>query len=180
MFDLCIRTGLRVSELVALCRDSFTFGKAPYVTVEGKGRKERSVPLDKSFSKALSHWLSHGVRTDSSGLFTTTQGKRLSTDAVQHALRNYIKKAVTTAPTLRKKKVSPHTLRHTTAMQLLDRGVDVQIIALWLGHEQIETTQVYLSESLALKRKALKKTRLKTEWVPPKPNRSELSFLNDI
>jgi len=180
MFDLSIKTGLRVSELIALRPDSFTFGKAPYVTVEGKGRKERSVPLDKPTSKALSHWISNGARNDSSYLFSTTRGERMSTDAVQHALRKYVEKAAEIAPSLRKKKVSPHTLRHTTAMQLLDRGVDVQIIALWLGHEQIETTQVYLSESLALKRKALKKTRLTTEWIPPKQSASVLSFLDAL
>ena len=81
---------------------------------------------------------------------------------------------------LKEHEASPHTLRHTTAMQLLDRGVDVQIIALWLGHEQIETTQVYLSESMALKRKALKKTRLKSEWLPPKPSASALSFFDAV
>jgi site-specific recombinase XerD len=104
----------------------------------------------------------------------------MSSDAVQHALRKYVKLARAEAPSLSKKRVSPHTLRHTTAMQMLNRGVDIEIIALWLGHEQIETTQIYFSESLAIKRKALKRTRFKSEIQPPVRQTSELSFLDDL
>ena len=104
----------------------------------------------------------------------------MSNDAVQLMLGKYVKLAEVKAPTLRKKRISPHTLRHTTAMQMLNRGVDVEIIALWLGHEQIETTQIYFSESLAIKRKALKRTRFKSEIQPPVRPNSELSFLDDL
>jgi site-specific recombinase XerD len=104
----------------------------------------------------------------------------MSVDAVQHAIRKYVKLAMVKEPSLKKKTVSPHTLRHTTAMQMLNRGVDIEIIALWLGHEQIETTQIYFSESLAIKRKALKRTRFKTEIKPPVRLVSDLSFLDDL
>lgn len=180
MFDLAIRTGLRVSELVSLRPESFTLGRAPYVTVDGKGRKERSVPLDRSFAKVICQWISNQKAKENSHVFPSARGDKMSSDAVQHSLRKYAKEAAKIAPSLRKKRVSPHTLRHTTAMQLLNRGVDIQIIALWLGHEQIETTQIYLSESLALKRKALKRTRIETPPEPPKKPQSEIAFLDDI
>jgi site-specific recombinase XerD len=180
MLDLFIRTGLRVSELTFLRPIDITFGKTPYVSVIGKGRKERSVPLDKPFSKKLSKWISNNFRENQMYLFSTISGTQLSTDAVQQRLKKYTKLAEKIEPSLKKKNVSPHILRHTTAMQLLNRGVDIQIIALWLGHEQIETTQIYLSESLALKRKALKKTKLDIEWVAPKYITSDISFLDDI
>jgi site-specific recombinase XerD len=171
---------LRVSELTFLRPIDITFGKTPYVSVIGKGRKERSVPLDKPFSKKLSKWISNNFRENQMYLFSTISGTQLSTDAVQQRLKKYTKLAEKIEPSLKKKNVSPHILRHTTAMQLLNRGVDIQIIALWLGHEQIETTQIYLSESLALKRKALKKTKLDIEWVAPKYITSDISFLDDI
>jgi len=180
MFALAIRTGLRVSELVALRPESFKLGRAPYVTVEGKGRKERSVPLDKSIAKTVSGWIENKLRSGNTYIFPTAAGGKMSSDAVQHAIRKYVKLAQEKAPSLRKKKISPHTLRHTTAMQMLNRGVDIEIIALWLGHEQIETTQIYFSESLAIKRKALKRTRFKSEIQPPMRPSIELSFFDDL
>jgi integrase/recombinase XerD len=164
MFDLCIRTGLRVSELTSLCSGSFHWGKAPYLTVHGKGRKERSVPLERAFARYVAAWIELELPSGNGYTFPTKQGKQISADAVQHSLRKYVKRAEKLAPTLRAKRVSPHTLRHTTAMHMLDRGVEIEVIALWLGHEQLETTQIYFSESLALKRKALRRTRFKTEW----------------
>lgn len=179
MIDLCIRTGIRVSELVSLKTENVFFGKSPYISVMGKGRKERSIPLDRPFAKKLLKWC--GEQKSSIHLFSSTQDKPLSSDAIQYLIRKYVKKAAKLVPSLEKKKVSPHTLRHTTAMQLLDRGVDIQIIALWLGHEQIDTTQVYISESLALKRKALKRTRLMPEApFVKKRSASALDFLDDL
>ncbi len=180
LIDLCVRTGIRVSELATLKIDNVVFGKSPYITVVGKGRKERSIPLDRRFAKKLSRWHQDRRVQNQQYLFPTIQGTQMSTDAIQHLLRKYVMKALKTAPSLAKKRISPHTLRHTTAMQLLDRGVDIQIIALWLGHEQIDTTQIYFSESLALKRKALKKTRLVLEIPPPKLLSSDLDFLDEL
>ena len=184
MVDLAIRTGLRLSELVALRPESFRLGRVPYVTVEGKGRKERSVPLDKNIAKAISRWITSEIPSGHAYVFATTGGSKMSSDAFQHAIRKYVKLAQAKTPSLRKKRVSPHTLRHTTAMQMLNRGVDIEIIALWLGHEQIETTQIYFSESLAIKRRALKRTRFKSDIQPPtctaKQLPSEIAFLDDL
>ena len=180
MLDLAIQTGLRVSELTALQREDFTFGRAPYVTVEGKGRKERSVPLHKSLAKSVGRWLASDLPNGQSIVFPTVRGSRMSNDAVQLMLGKYVRFAEAKAPTLRKKRISPHILRHTTAMQMLNRGVDVEIIALWLGHEQIETTQIYFSESLTIKRKALERTRFDRDIQPPRRLRSELSFFDDL
>jgi integrase/recombinase XerD len=179
MLAFAIRTGVRVTELVELKTGSVTFGKSPYVTVLGKGRKERSIPLEKPFARELTRWISQ-MPASNTILFPTSRGTKLSVDAVQSALRKVVRIAAKTLPGMNKKRISPHTLRHTTAMQMLERGVDVQIIALWLGHEQIDTTQVYLSESLTLKRKALSRTRLKSDWKPSPTKRSETSFLDEL
>ncbi len=179
MISLALQTGVRVSELVGLKCEDVTLGKYPHITVLGKGRKERSIPLGRTISHHIEHWISS--QTDRSPtLFCTIRGTRLSTDAVQYALQKYTRIAQKSSPTLVKKNVTPHTLRHTMAMQMLERGVDIQIIALWLGHEQVETTQIYFSESLAIKRKALKKTRIESKWSPPPSKSTELTFLDEI
>jgi site-specific recombinase XerD len=180
MLNLAIQTGLRVSELTALRAEDFTLGRAPYITVQGKGRKERSVPIDKNLAKSVSRWFTSCLPNSATCMFPTAHGNRMSTDAVQHMLRKYVKIAETKEPTLQRKRISPHTLRHTTAMHMLNRGVAIEIIALWLGHEQIETTQIYFSESIAIKRKALKRTRFKSVIQPPLHKATDLSFLDDV
>lgn len=179
MFSFAIHTGVRVTELIEIKTESITFGKSPYVTITGKGRKERSIPLEKSFARELNRWISQ-LPPPNTAVFPTSRGTMLSVDAVQSTLRKCVKLATKTIPELSKKRISPHILRHTTAMQMLERGVDVQIIALWLGHEQIDTTQVYISESLALKRKALSRTKLKSDWKSPIFKRSEIAFLDEL
>jgi site-specific recombinase XerD len=177
LLNLALETGMRVSELTGLCASNFQFGKAPFVTIEGKGRKERSIPLEKAVAKELQHWLSN---KPAPYIFPSIHGDRMSADTVQYAVKKYAALAAAKTPTLKKKRVTPHVLRHTTAMRMLERGVDIQIIALWLGHEQIETTHIYLSESLALKRKALRRTQLK-DIPSPKPLKvNDLSFLDDL
>ncbi len=180
LIDFCIRTGVRVSELVNIKTEDVTFGKYPYIKVSGKGRKERSIPIEKGLSSNLNRWIKGNQLMSKSYLFPSIRKDRLSTDAVQYLLRKYISICVKTSPSLMKKKISPHSLRHTTAMNLLNRGVDVQIIALWLGHEQIDTTQIYLSDSMALKRKALKKTEINISTPLKKLKRTELDFLDEI
>lgn len=180
LLDFCIRTGVRVSELISLTLENVVLNKSPYITVFGKGRKERTVPIDRQFGVTLNKWIISIKERGHTHLFPSNRGSQMSSDAVQFLLRKYIKIAVKTHPSLESKEISPHSLRHTTAMQLLDRGVDVQIIALWLGHEQIETTQVYFSESLSIKRKALKKTRLSFDIELPVSRKSDISFLDDI
>ena len=180
LLDFCIRTGVRVSELVALQLENVVIGKSPFITVIGKGRKERSIPIDRVLAKTLSKWLAETKALGYSHLFPSIRGEQMSSDAVQHLLRKYVSIAKKDAPSLEKKKISPHSLRHTTAMNLLNRGVDIQIIALWLGHEQIDTTQIYLSESMTLKRKALSRTKLSFALSKPLKLKTDTSFLDDL
>ncbi len=180
LIDFCIRTGVRVSELIGLQVENVVMGKSPFISVMGKGRKERSIPIDRTLEKNLSKWIRENRLASKSYLFPSIRGDQISTDAVQHLLRKYVAFASKNSPSLAKKRVSPHTLRHTTAMNLLNRGVDIQIIALWLGHEQIDTTQIYLSESMALKRKALQKTDLNISLPMRRVKKSELDFLDEI
>lgn len=179
MFHFALSTGLRVSELTGLMHNSFVFGNQPYIIVKGKGRKERCVPISKVMANKITKWISQS-RAEPQFLFSTRTNSRMSSDAVQFALKKAVTKASIKCPSIKRKKVSVHTLRHTAAMQMLERGVDIYIIALWLGHESVETTQVYLSESMRLKRKALQRFRIIAE--PPKltRSRSELSFLDDL
>ena len=132
---LAIQTGLRVSELTSLDRDAVKLGTGPHVFCLGKGRKERSTPLTKHVRSALQTWLKEPARCGSSALFPTMHGERLSSDAIQFLLAKYVKVARQRCPSLRHKRVSPHVLRHTAAMELLQSGVDIAVIALWLGHE---------------------------------------------
>lgn len=180
LIDFCIHTGVRVSELVNIKTENVILGKSPYVTVLGKGRKERSIPINKGLSSNLNRWIQENQLTPKAYLFPSIRKDRLSTDAVQHLVRKYISICSKTCPSLAKKKISPHSLRHTTAMNLLNRGVDIQIIALWLGHEQIDTTQIYLSDSMALKKKALEKTKMNITIPIKRFKKSELDFLDDI
>jgi site-specific recombinase XerD len=154
---LAIQTGLRVSELISLDREAIILGTAAHVFCLGKGRKERRTPLTKHVRDALQKWLKEPARRGASVLFPNGQGGPLSPDAVQFLLAKYVKSARDRCPSLRHKRVSPHVLRHTAAMELLQAGVDISVIALWLGHESIQTTQVYLHAHIALKTAALAK-----------------------
>lgn len=153
---LAIQTGLRVSELTNLDRDAVILGTGAHVRCFGKGRKERRTPLTKHARAILQAWLKERPRSNAA-LFPTIHGGRLSCDAVQFLLAKYVKSAAARCPSLRLKKISPHVLRHTAAMELLQAGVDITVIALWLGHESIQTTQVYLHAHIALKVAALAK-----------------------
>jgi integrase/recombinase XerD len=141
---LAVQTGLRVSELIGLDRDALHLGAGAHVRVIGKGRKERCTPLTKNARCALQAWLKEPVRRGASALFPNVHGGPLSADSVQSLLAKYVRVASERCPSLKSKRVSPHVLRHTAAMELLQAGVDCSVIALWLGHESLETTQVYL------------------------------------
>jgi site-specific recombinase XerD len=156
---LTVQTGLRLSELIGLDRDALHLGAGAHVRVIGKGRKERCTPLSKNARCALQAWLKERVRREASALFPNMHGGRLSADSVQSLLAKYVQVASERRPSLKSKRVSPHVLRHTAAMELLQAGVDSSVIALWLGHESIETTQVYLHAHLALKEAALAKLK---------------------
>ena len=159
MLLLAVQTGLRVSELTGLRRRDITLGTGAHVRCEGKGRKERCTPLLKQTARVLSAWLRESPVDSGGPLFPNARGKPLSRDGVQYLLAKHAKRARQSCPSLSKKRISPHILRHSTAMDLLHHGVDHSVIALWLGHESPETTQMYITADMALKQKALAKTR---------------------
>jgi site-specific recombinase XerD len=156
---LAVQTGLRVSELISLCCSDIVLGTGAHVRCTGKGRKERCTPLRKETVAALRAWLRERDCDSSEKLFPNARGKNLSRDGVKYILRKHVASAKERCETLRKKKVSPHVLRHTTAMDLLQHNVDRTVIALWLGHEKVETVQVYLHANMELKEQALNKTK---------------------
>ena len=152
---VALQTGMRVSELVQLrCRD-IVFGTGAHIRCEGKGRKQRATPLRRDTVKTLEAWLKERAGSPDDPVFPTIRGGRLSRDAVEHLVRKYARSASTRCTSLVGKRVSPHVLRHSTAMELLQHGVDPSVIALWLGHESVETTQIYMHADLRLKEQAL-------------------------
>ena len=155
---VAVQTGLRVSELIALRRVDVALGQGAHVRCTGKGRKLRATPLRRDVEKILEAWLRERPSAPDTPVFASRRGSRLSDDAVQRLVTRHVVAAKARCPSLAAKHVTPHTLRHTAAMQLLQRGVDRSVIALWLGHESIETTQMYLHADLALKEKALART----------------------
>lgn len=155
---LAIQTGLRVSELTQLTCGDLHLGTGPHVSCHGKGRKERVTPLTSSTVFVLRNWMTERAGVPADALFPTRRGTPLSRDAVERRLTKYSRNAARACKTLRNKKITPHVLRHTAAMRLLHAGVDTSVIALWLGHETIDTTQIYLHADLVLKEKALART----------------------
>jgi integrase/recombinase XerD len=181
MLLLAVQTGLRVSELTALCRGDITLTAGAHVRCFGKGRKERCTPLRKDTVKALRSWLRERKGNASSALFPNIRGSHMSIDSVERRLEKHIAAARQKCPSLRNKRVTPHVLRHTTAMELLRGGVDRTVIALWLGHESYNTTQVYLHADLELKEKAMAKTACVTAPVGRyHPDDELLAFLQGL
>lgn len=152
---LAVQTGLRVSELTGLRVGDVELGTGACVRCLGKGRKHRATPLTAPTIAVLRRWLQERDSCDSDPLFPTNRGNSLSSDAVQWLLRKYTVIAQGNCPTLVRKHVTPHILRHTCAMNLLASGVDLTVIALWLGHESVQTTQVYVHADMALKEQAI-------------------------
>jgi site-specific recombinase XerD len=158
LLALAIQTGLRLSELTALTPADLHLSTGAHVTCLGKGRKQRITPLDPGTVTVLKTWLSEQAASPTDPLFPTSRGRRLSPDAVQRRLAKHTATAARTQTSLIDKQVSPHTLRHSCAMRLLAAGVDSTVIALWLGHETVATTQIYIHADLALKERALART----------------------
>ena len=155
---LAVQTGLRVSELTGLTRPDVQLGTGAHVHVVGKGRKERCTPLTKQTTAILQAWLKEPMCGHGQVVFPNRRGARLSNDGIQYLLAQHVAIASDVCPSLRNKRVSPHVMRHTAAMELLQAGVDTTVIALWLGHESVETTHIYLEADLAMKEKILAKT----------------------
>jgi site-specific recombinase XerD len=156
---LAIQTGLRVSELTDLRLEDVKLDRGgAHVRCRGKGRKERITPLTTQTVKALRAYLRDRVGAPTSPLFLSRLGHAMSRDAVERLLEIHRARAVEKCPSLSAKRVSPHVLRHTSAMLLLDSGVDRSVIALWLGHESVQTTEIYLHANLAIKERAIART----------------------
>jgi site-specific recombinase XerD len=155
ILSVALQTGLRVSEIANLRRRDIVTGTGAHVRCEGKGRKQRCTPLRPEVMKVLDVWLKERAGLDDDPLFPTMRGTKLSRDALECLVKKHTSAASKSCPSLIGKRVSPHVLRHSTAMELLHHGVDQSVIALWLGHESVETTQMYMHADLRLKEKAL-------------------------
>jgi len=155
---LGVQTGLRLSEIIGLNCSDVSLGAGAHVRCEGKGRKERSVPLTKATAAVLRAWLRERQGSPHQPLFPTRTGRRLSPDAIERRVNSHAAVAARRAPSLSSKHLTPHVLRHTSAMQLLQAGVDSAVIALWLGHADSRSTQAYLHADLTIKEKALART----------------------
>jgi integrase/recombinase XerD len=175
------QTGLRASELVNLRRCDIVIGTGAHLRCEGKGRKQRCTPLRRETLKVLEVWLEERGGGDYDPLFPTHRGGKLSRDALEHLIRRHTLSASESCPSLKDKRVSPHVLRHSTAMQLLHHGVDQTVIALWLGHESVETTQVYVHADLRLKEQALARVTADTTKAGRyRPDDQLLAFLEAL
>lgn len=158
MLALAVHTGLRLSELTNLTWADVHLGTGSHVTCLGKGRKHRITPLDPGTVALLRTWRTEQATDPNQPVFPTSRGRRLSPDAVQQRVAKHAATAAGSRTTMHDKQISPHTLRHTAAMRLLNAGVDSTVIALWLGHETVATTQVYIHADLAIKERALART----------------------
>ena len=174
-------TGARVSELVSLARPQMIFGASSSIQLQGKGRKERMVPLWPRTARILQAWFREVGGAPSDRAFLNARGRPLTRDGIAYILEQAVQRATPGCPSLCTKRVSPHVLRHTTAMHLLQAGVDIATIALWLGHETLETTHMYVEADLAMKEAALKK--LAPAGVPArrfKPDDGLMAFLTSL
>jgi integrase/recombinase XerD len=159
LLQVAVQTGLRVSELIALRRQDAHLGTGPHLRCLGKGRKHRVTPMTATTVAALRNWLTGRAGADTDPIFCTRSGRPMSRDAIEHLVTKHAVTAARVIPTLATKRVSPHTLRHSAAMALLHAGVDLSVIALWLGHESTHTVQAYLHADMALKERALARTK---------------------
>lgn len=155
LLTLALQTGLRLGEITSLDCQAITLGPGAHVRCVGKGRKERAVPLADRTGTMLRRWMAERQGAAYDPLFPTRTGRRLSPDAIQRRVTLHARHAAEVLPSLKNKHLTPHVLRHSCAMQLLQAGVDTSVIALWLGHADPRSTQAYLHADLALKEKAL-------------------------
>jgi len=178
---LTVQTGLRVSELIGLDCHDIVFGNGAHVRCKGKGRKQRCTPLRKETVETLQSWLGERDGRPSDPLFPNARGGRLSRDGVEYILRKHLSSAVQGCPSLKNKRITPHVLRHTAAMDLLQHGVDRTVIALWLGHENLDTVNVYVHANLQIKEQALAKTAaLGVPLGRYRPDDQLLAFLKSL
>ena len=178
---VAVQTGLRASELIGLRCEDVQLGAGAHVRCHGKGRKERCTPLRKDAASALRAWLKERCGESTDPVFPNQRGGSLSHDSLGYLLSKHLATARARCPSLAKKRVSFHSLRHSCAMELLQSGVDRAVIALWLGHESVETTYIYLHADLKLKEQAMARTQ--PSHMPParyRPDDDVLAFLNRL
>jgi site-specific recombinase XerD len=171
MLHLAFATGLRVSELVGLRLEDVSLRPAPTILVQGKGRKQRQLPLWKETAKALRAWLSIRGEACVPELFLNARGVQLTRSGFEYILTKHVTSATEECPSLKSKRVSPHVLRHTCAMNTLQATKDLRKVSLWLGHSSIKTTEIYLradqSEKLEILEKAIHPYLTKGTFRPP-------------
>jgi len=181
ILTIALQTGLRASELVNLKCCDVVLEIGAHVRCVGKGRKLRATPLGSETVAAMKNWIKERSGTDQDPLFPTMRGDKMSRDALEHVVKRHTITAAKSCASLIGKRISPHVLRHSTAMNLLHHGIDQAVIALWLGHESIETTQMYIHADMMLKENALAKmTTLSSKPGRYKPDDKLLSFLESL
>ncbi len=181
MFATFYNTGARVSEVIGIRVEDVFLGQSSHVRIHGKGRKDRVVPLWKNTALQLKGWINRIVPKPDAVLFENRQGHPLTRSGIENRLREAVKSAAQLHPSLLKHAISPHVLRHTTAMHLLQSGVDLSVIALWLGHENPSTTHIYMEADLSMKERALSKIQDPTARFPRfKPTDKVIQFLESL
>jgi len=173
LLTMTAQTGLRISEICSLTHDDIHLGAGPHVACTGKGRRQRITPLTRATANTMTTYLAERKTRPGSSLFCGPHGQPLSRDAVEHRLATHVATARTTCPSLTTKHITMHTLRHTAAMNLLAAGVDVSVIALWLGHADTHSTDAYLHAHMAIKQAAIDRTRpphVKPGTYQPEPD----------
>ncbi len=181
MLALACQTGLRASELVSLTIGDVHLGTGAHLSCLGKGRRQRITPLTAGTARLLQAWMAERAGLAADPLFPTRRGTRLSRDALERRLAKYAALAAGSCPTLAGKRVSPHVMRHSAVMRLVNAGVDIATVALWLGHQNVATTQIYVHADLALKERALARTA--PNGIPPgryRPSDKLLAFLDGL
>jgi site-specific recombinase XerD len=158
MLGLACQTGLRASELLSLTAGDVHLGTGAHVSCLGKGRRQRVTPLTAGTAKLLKAWMTERAGSGADPLFPTRRGAQLSRDGLERRLAKYVTIAASSCHSLAKKRISPHVMRHSAAMRLVNAGVDIATVALWLGHQNVATTQIYVHADLALKERALART----------------------
>jgi len=178
---LALQTGLRVSELTGLDCADVILGTGGHIRCEGKGRKQRAVPLTSSAQHVLRAWMAERAGRPCDPLFPTRTGRRLSPDAIERRVAIHAAAAAQHCPSLQAKRLHPHVLRHSCAMSLLQAKVDVAVLALWLGHADIRSTDAYVHADLTIKERALAMTTPASvkpgRYKPPDP---VLAFLESL
>ena len=181
LFVTLYNTGARVSEIIGLTIADMVLEGSPSVRIHGKGRKQRSVPLWRATALQIRHWLPHIDSRPDRPLFPSCSGIPLTRSAVTMRLQLAVQRASVACPALAKRRISPHTIRHSTAMHMLQAGVDITLIALWLGHESPTTTHMYVEADLAMKDRALKVVQApKTKPARYQPTDRVLAFLESL